>query len=173
MLFSLTSTTLILLSHSLLVQSLQSLPDFQVCALLPRQTAVQPWQQRTMVKQVLSQFRTTVEPSWDCPLAVSACLVSHSSLIGLVLRMVTHSQQQLDSVWVLRPSHCLPVLVVEFTPRLRTLVLTLSVRSKPVFLKMTHETLVLLLTTLVTTSVTLLEWVLTSSNRSLVQSLPQ
>ena len=67
---------------------------------------------------------TTVAPSWDCPLAVSACLVSRSSLIGLVLRMETHSQQQLDSVWVLRPSHCSPVLVVEFTPRLRTLVLT-------------------------------------------------
>ena len=165
------STILIRPLPSLQVQLLQSLPDSLECVPQPRQMDELPWLQRTTVKQAHSQSRTTVEPLWDCPWAVLVYSVFHSSLTGSVQRMETHSQQQLDSVWVLRPSHCLLVSVVEFTPRRRTLVPISSEKSRQVFLKTTHVTLVSSLTTSVTTSVTLLEWVLTSSNPLLVQSL--
>ena len=98
--------------------------------------------------------------------AVLVYSVFHSSLTGSVQRMETHSQQQLDSVWVLRPSHCSLVSVVVSTPRLRTLVPISSERSRLESLKMILVTLVSSRTTSVTMSVTLLEWVLTSSNPS-------
>ena len=148
------------------------LQDSPECVQQHLRTVELLWLLRTTVKRVHLQFHTTEEPSWVFQLVDLVCSVFLSLHIGLTQVMLTQTlQPQQDSVWVLHPLPSSLVLVAVFTPRLPTLVQTLSVRSKQVFLRMILVTPVLSLITSETTLGTSLEWVLTSSNPLSVQLL--
>ena len=136
------STTPTRPSLSSSVQWLPSSPDSPVCEQPPRPTAEPPWPPNPKAEPVLWLFLTTVAPSWVCPSVALVSSASPSSPFGLMQKAVPTFPQPLALAWVRPPLLSSHVWVVASTRRLLTSAPTWSVRSKQVFPKTTHATLV-------------------------------